>query len=122
MAKSFISETPTQLAAGVDFFRSNLANHSPGWLYPPISKIPDVIQKLLSESTFRCLIVVPYTYRKIWWSQLMTMSIGEPLIWQCQTLISETGSRVTVFVSLACVLLCRGSMNSEELPRKKPRS
>lgn len=122
VADSFISEIPTRLAAGVDFFRSNLAEFSPGWLYPPISAIPNVIQKLLSESNFRCLLVVPYTHRKIWWSQMKSMMIGEPLIWNCQTLISETGLPVTTSLSLCCVLLCRGSMNTVERPLKRQRS
>ena len=122
VAESFISEARTKLAAAVDFFRCDLAKFSPAWLYPPITAIPNVIQKLRSEREFQCLLVVPYSFSKIWWSQMQSMMIGNPLIWKCRTLLLETGLPVTVSLSVCCALLCRVSTSSMGRPQKRQRS
>ena len=122
VAETFISETPTKLAVGVDFFRCDLAKFSPVCLYTPITAIPNVIQKLLSEREFQHLIVVPFSFRKIWWIQMQSMMIEDPLIWNCPTLLSETGLPVILSLSLFCAVLCRVSTSSVESPQKWQRS
>ena len=112
-------QTLPQIQLRQNLMSANLREISPGWIFPPTSMIPDLIQMFRTQSHWEVLMVVPRRIRAPWWASLLRFAAQPPLTLIKPRLVTLMGQAYPLTEPHVCVHACSASIVTGERPQKK---